>query len=257
VRLHASFAASDAGLKTLRRGAILIACVNKLYPTHRKMLMFNSFRMKYTTRSCHRFSLMEIMVVLVIAGIMLTLTFPVFEKLLFGSNVDSGSRQVASQLRLARQYAITNRKRVAILMPQVDFDSGGTVEGSIRYRASALRTCIVSSTGEFQQYVSGTKWTLLPQGVYFTIDDNLNAGDGDDAYSTTVSNVAFPEDGSSDIFDVRAITFLPSGSVVGSTTIGYIEIEEMILAGSTLQVKQGGANKVAYKLNWLTGRVEE
>ena len=192
--------------------------------------------------------MIEIMLVLVIVSILLIISMPAFNKLVLGSNVDGGARLVLSQIRLARQYAITNRVRVAVLLPAKDFPSGGTATDSTRYKASSVRSCIVDSGKNFVEYVGKTQWAFLPQSVY--IDDIVNAD--------AVNGVEFPETGSGETADnVRSIIFLPSGSVEGGTDVGPIEIEEMILSGSSLQTKDAGSNKVSVTINWLTGRVTE
>ncbi len=188
--------------------------------------------------------MIEIMLVLVIVSILLIISMPAFNKLVLGSNVDGGARLVLSQIRLARQYAITNRVRIAVLLPAKDF----TATGSTRYKASSVRSCIVDSGKNFVEYVGKTQWAFLPQSVY--IDDIVNAD--------AVNGVEFPETGSGETADnVRSIIFLPSGSVEGGTDVGPIEIEEMILSGSSLQTKDAGSNKVSVTINWLTGRVTE
>ena len=81
--------------------------------------------MRPTRNTRRRFSMIEIMLVLVIVSILLIIAMPAFNKLVLGSNVDGGARLVLSQIRLARQYAITNRVRIAVLLPAKDDDSGG------------------------------------------------------------------------------------------------------------------------------------
>ena len=192
--------------------------------------------------------MIEIMLVLVIVSILLIIAMPAFNKLVLGSNVDGGARLVLSQIRLARQYAITKRVRVAVLLPAKDFPSDGTATDSTRYKASSVRSCIGDSNNGFLEYVGKTQWAFLPQSVY--IDDITNADE--------VDNVNFPEGGSAEVVnDVRSIIFLPSGSVEGGLDVGPIEIEEMILSGSSLQTKNDGSNKVSVTINWLTGRVTE
>ncbi len=192
--------------------------------------------------------MIEIMLVLVIVSILLIIAMPAFNKLVLGSNVDGGARLVLSQIRLARQYAITNRVRIAVLLPAKDFPSDGTATGSTRYKASSVRSCIVDSGKNFVEYVGKTQWAFLPQSVY--IDDIANANE--------VDGVKFPELTSPDTANnVRSIIFLPSGSVEGGSDVGPIEIEEMILSGSSLQTKDAGSNKVSVTINWLTGRAIE
>ena len=63
------------------------------------------------------FTLVELLVVVAIMGVIIAVGLPAFEKLTIGSGVDAAARQLSAQLRLARQYAISNRCKVAIVMP--------------------------------------------------------------------------------------------------------------------------------------------
>lgn len=57
---------------------------------------------------------MELMVVLAVAGITSALAIPNFRTLNSGVQIHSATEEVASELRLARQLAITHRDRVRI-----------------------------------------------------------------------------------------------------------------------------------------------
>ena len=195
------------------------------------------------------FTMVELIVVLVIMAVLLRLAVPVFDKMVMGSNVDIGARLVASQLRLARQYAITKREYVAVMLPEKTFDSTDSIAGSKEYRASSIRTCICDSSGEFDRYINGTQWHFLPKGIY--IDSY------EDELFSTVTSVKFPNyDNSDTVAAIRAFIFKPTGSLT-QINLGTLGVEEMILIGTSLEPKDGGANKVELKVNWLTGRVEE
>ena len=59
-------------------------------------------------------TLMELMVVLAVIGIISALAAPNFLTLNSGVQIHSATEEVASELRLARQLAITHRDRVRI-----------------------------------------------------------------------------------------------------------------------------------------------
>ncbi len=64
-----------------------------------------------------RFTLIELMVVMVVMGFLVTLALPSFNRMISGNKVD----QLASQLKLAMEQAqsraITNRRHVALILP--------------------------------------------------------------------------------------------------------------------------------------------
>lgn len=114
------------------------------------------------------FTLVEMLVVLVIMGILLALVMPAFEKLTVGSGVDAAARMVGAQLRLTRQYAITSRTRVALLIPQIDeidtIVNGVTVKGAAR-RYIQFRPCQVNAGNAWVGWIPNTKWDALPTGA--------------------------------------------------------------------------------------------
>ena len=65
------------------------------------------------------FTLVELLTVMLIVGILLAVTVPAIVRLSSGSSVEAASRMVGSQLRLARQEAITKRKNDAVLLQPV------------------------------------------------------------------------------------------------------------------------------------------
>jgi prepilin-type N-terminal cleavage/methylation domain-containing protein len=180
-----------------------------------------------------RFTLIELLVVVVIMGIIIAVGLPAFEKLTIGSGVDAVSRTVGAQLRLARQYAISNRCYVAVLFPStqivdhIDQHYPGWTELQKNkidpLLFSTVRACLIQKpiTGAtklvFSDWIPNTKWELLPiGGLVFQTQDNAVAnnrvfatatpaadrptGDGSitAAMMTWVDGVPLPVDNDSD-----------------------------------------------------------
>ena len=171
---------------------------------------------KPTTVRSVPFTLIELLTVMLIVGILLAVTVPVLVKITSGSSVEAASRMVGSQLRLARQEAISKRKTVAVLFPTVNSD-GGNATAYV-----AFRPCIVtratSGTANYvwQEWVTNAAWSFAPIGAVVAEVD----GDGapvagvpsppvDDA-PITVGSVPDYTD------DVRAVVFKASGQEGGS-----------------------------------------
>ncbi|MCK5806105.1 MAG: hypothetical protein KAI66_24950, partial [Lentisphaeria bacterium] len=156
--------------------------------------------------SLRRFTLLEMLAVVIIMVIIVTISVPTFEKLVVGSGVDAGARVVGSQLRLARQYAISHRKRVALIMPNAN-----DTDTDRRFRA--IRTCIVDTSNHFLRWVPNTSWIFLaPGGVLWEIDDTGGPSSPSPVDSCTmVQDVPGHTSGS---FNARAVIFKPNGRTV-------------------------------------------
>ncbi|HAR66296.1 MAG TPA: hypothetical protein DCR55_08815, partial [Lentisphaeria bacterium] len=80
--------------------------------------------------------MIELMLVLVVASIVLGITMRPKP-----AQVDVGVQMISRQIRLAQQYAITKRKRVALLLPNANM--GGGMD-RLLYTNKSFRACIVT-----------------------------------------------------------------------------------------------------------------
>jgi len=197
----------------------------------------------------HSFTLVEMLLVLVITGILLALVFPAFERLSLGSGVDAAARMVGAQLRLARAYAISNRVRVALLMPR----SNDPVTGR---RFSAFRACQVDAANKWVAWIPNTKWEMLPAGAVIAEADTLpkcgnpTAEDGNTSYVTSVDTFSS---------QVRAIIFKPNGQLVGNVDADgkrYVSVVEGFYLFPAINCTiRNAKNLIDISVDAYTGRV--
>jgi len=182
-----------------------------------------------------KFTLLEMMVVLVMITILLAVIVPAFQKISTGSAVNAASRMLSAQFRLARAEAIARRQYIAVILPGEHFIQDSDEENPpIVYRYQSFRAAIVSNTGagfEFVEWVEGTQWTFLPTGA-------LVAEADDDAEELTSADPPLPVGNSWEISDdsalqvndvsdpgnnVRAVIFKPNGRCVQKTYVTIME----------------------------------
>lgn len=177
----------------------------------------------------HRpFTLVELLVVMVIMAILLGIAIAPFEKLATGTGVDAAARTVSSQLRLARQYAISNRTRVAVALPA---DQGPQEDR----KYTALRTFHEDSSGNWQP-VKNTQWEYLPTGA--VIDPVEPAP----AHTETINGDTY-----------RAVVFKPTGALDHAGDI-TVTVYEGVFTDGTL-VSRNQSNKKEIVIDQYTGRV--
>ena len=122
------------------------------------------------------FTILELLLVISIAGVMLTVALPAFSRLLKGSASGIAMRELSARLGSARSKAISGKRgyRVAIVFPSIgDAATTGTVSNSFKqkYYNQAYRACYVDpSTLEFQDWIEKDNWKFLPEGIVLDED---------------------------------------------------------------------------------------
>ena len=204
-----------------------------------------------STSRCGRFTLIELMAVMVILAIVMGIAVPSVSRLTTGIGVDAGARMVGGKLRLARQSAISARKNVALLMPS----DGEMTVGDFSY--IALRMCEVTgdSPAKFVAWLPETKWEYLPKGaVVAEADSDLGMSNPptDGQYSKVLPDAA-NELGAASGRTVRAVVFRKTGRTT-AVTRRYVTIVEGVLIGGNLTIKNA-ENKMGLAVDQFTGRV--
>ncbi len=167
---------------------------------------------KVTNGGRSGFTLLELLIVIGIMALLMAMALPAFENL-SKRGLTSAAPALMSTLRLARQHAITTRKYVWVVFP--DIGSGGAQGGALAYSGSqvekALRSYAViegDANNKPSQYI--TDWKFLPQGMYF---ENKGGSDVLKSYDTLGSTAyyPFPNSTSSSNYNMPAIQFRPNG----------------------------------------------
>ncbi|MCF7854075.1 MAG: prepilin-type N-terminal cleavage/methylation domain-containing protein [Candidatus Pacebacteria bacterium] len=203
-----------------------------------------------------RFTLVELLVVMVVLGILMAIAGPAFDKMTVGTGVDAGVRAVTGQLRMARQYAIANRKYVAVVLPDDTTFSNDTA-------AVAIHACQSDTETGTYTPVPDTSWEFLPTGaVVFEITQSDRA-EGASLPASPTDNcsmqvkVDVDDDGTDDDLDARAIVFRPTGALAASSTHVITIAQGYYDSGIQLTQKTGEAkNWREIHINPFTGRVK-
>lgn len=166
----------------------------------------------------NKFTIIEILLVLLIAGILMTIALGGLGRM-FGRQGASGAvRSLSAQLALARSYAVVKNTYVALLLPDDnDTYSSFKTQSLSSYCYSKARICLVTNvdaaptpaTAKFAGWVDGNEWQNLPLGVCAQFDTvppssapfKVTGIDGNTALSST------------------AIVYTSSGTVAGGNNI--------------------------------------
>ncbi len=149
------------------------------------------------------FTIIELLLVVAIAGILLAVAVPSFSRILQGSGPTRAARELIGKINAARAYAVANKTDVAIIFPQNEID---TLTKQLGYQS--YRTCEVyiqsGTTITFKRWITGENWNYLPSGVLVGKDkDNNNelffkpGDDSDEKKATTdqsAKTVSYVED---------------------------------------------------------------
>jgi len=185
------------------------------------------------------FTLIELLVVVALMGVIFAVGLPAFERLTIGSGVDAAVRQVNAQLRLARQYAISHRCKVALVFPE---DQSGMNDNN---KFACFRPALVTSSTT--TWVPNTHWTFLPTGVVaFTNSSSLSSVSMKlDTVSTSTASAV----------TVKAIVFKSTGAL-DTTSSQSLLLGEGFYAGSAGLKERGtgNKNKLTIVVNPFTGR---
>ena len=201
-----------------------------------------------------QFTLVELLVVIVIMMLLVAIAVPVYSRIMTGSAVGHAARMVSSQLNLARTEACSRRKTVAVVFANSAMNYDAAKAPMLDRRA--FRSCYLKdNTMEFDSWVPGTKWEVVPTGATISVEQ----GSGTITVPTT-AETDFKEDfftGGAGL--TTAIVFYPTGKPVlpaGATTRRQVRVTEGVLTtnGGDI-VKANADNHIDCYVNSFTGAI--
>lgn len=162
------------------------------------------------------FTLIEMLVVVALMLIFLSLAVPAVSSVLAGVNLGRGGQQIADQIMLGRQNALTRNCSVEVRFIHLD------ERPTPGYRA--LQIWMVDETGLDRTPIS--RIVKLPDGVLINSNSSFSPllfGDG----ATVSGHANFPSLGSREYtgfrFRANGQTDIPTGS--GTNTVNYITLQ--------------------------------
>jgi prepilin-type N-terminal cleavage/methylation domain-containing protein len=131
----------------------------------------------------NNFTLIELLLVLAVMGILMGVGVSGLSKMSKGQAVNGAVRSLAGQISLARSYAVSQNRYVALILPN-NVDSNFASNDGKSYVMQKARICYIkknlaSGDNEFDGWVEGTHWQQLPQGALALISTE-NVPDLDD-----------------------------------------------------------------------------
>ena len=186
--------------------------------------------MKYTAK--HRFTLVELIVVMTIMGIMMAIALPAFTGISKGQELNNAAQEIAGQISIARAYAMANHAYVAVVFPQAEelnalpgSESDKNKSAIINFYNASCRIALVTkiSSGEYQfvMWKNDSPWIILQAGTMIPTGDsyfktmnkklkNVRMGDLIKLYKSTPTAADMEEE-----MDIeRYIIIRPDGQLV-------------------------------------------
>ena len=198
-------------------------------------------------RATH-FTLIEMLVVLAIAGVLMGVAVTAVN---YSPGMNSAGRMVMREVYLSRQYAIAKRKYVALLVPDKDLQSSD-VASLPRFKNCAIRPVIVTkdSSGKyvFDSLITGADWQYLPAGVQVASLTYPTM-----CSQTSADSFKFLGVGGN-YYNVRAIVFQPNGSLVDPVNPVQIDLGAVV-KGASVPTDTAHPTSARLTVNGLTGRV--
>ena len=210
-----------------------------------------------------KFTLIELILVIVIMGMLFGLALPAFSKMAIGSGVEAGLRVFSAHLSEAKQVALTEHTYVAIIIPD-DSDLGVDNKNCF----NAYRMCKVRREGEndftFLEWFDDSSWSFVPNGSYIKItkgDCYVKVSSLTDRSGSTLRPLETIDPDNNTRSEVRAIILQPNGLplILSAGNAPEIKIGEGywdVVDPETMADKKGNKNFFSITLNQYSGRPE-
>ncbi|MFA6104552.1 MAG: GspH/FimT family pseudopilin [Victivallaceae bacterium] len=203
--------------------------------------------MNRTTRS--KFTIVEILVVLVIAGILLSVSMAGLTRMMGRQGASGAVRTLSSQLALTRSYAVVKNTYVALLLPDDNAAySSFKTQGFSSYCYSKARICLVSnfdstvtpSTAKFAGWLDGNEWQNLADGACAQFD------------TVPPSSAPFQVTGVDGNVNLNstAIVFTPAGAVAGGNNVNISVFMGKYVTPSSTEGSLSYTNKSQKNNDW-------
>lgn len=208
----------------------------------------------------NKFTLIEILMVLLIAGILLAVSIRGLTGLTKGQGAAGAVRTISSKLSLARSYAVVKNRYVAMLMPNDNnlipafpYTQNFTTEVLKEYFYTQMRLCYVKyDTSDlsnkkyvFDDWIDGSEWYGLPDATCAYIEVN----------PIKVFNITI--DGTSNL-NAPAVIFRPSGLPAGNSEVTlkvFMATYNPLANALVYQRKSGAGLGWDITINQFSGRV--
>jgi prepilin-type N-terminal cleavage/methylation domain-containing protein len=160
-----------------------------------------------------RFTLVELMVVLIIVGVLIAALAPAFNRLMTGNAVGAAERMISGQLSLARAEAARRRCEVAIVI----YDE--TLPKSSSFRAA------YNPDGTTWQWLPGSQETWLPTGAIIgqIVVGAANIATPDPPNDYPLPNTVADITVQINSIDFPAIIFKPNGRLAQNVKLALYE----------------------------------
>jgi type II secretory pathway pseudopilin PulG len=182
----------------------------------------------------HQYTVVELLVVLVIAGLLTGLTIGGIKGALARQGATGAVRSLGTKISLAQSFAVSRNRYAALLMPDYDgLNINPTIENySIAtnyttfddqsYSFTKNRLCFVNKTYDgsgnpvysFDRWIEGYEWQTLPAKTVAFITQQI-----DESTASQVLDVPDPTDASSGAESCTALIFKPSGALVSANQV--------------------------------------
>ncbi len=184
--------------------------------------------LKNKKRLIHQYTIIELLVVLVIAGLLAGITIGGIKGALARQGAAGGVRTLAAKISLAQSFAVSKNRHVALLMPDDDgFNvslNGSTASNNpiktnntnttslASYLFTQNRMCYVTENYDFDHWVEGYEWQKLPsKTIAFIVSESVAPEDSKSAKVQKIDGITGKNS--------SAIIFKPSGALINAKQV--------------------------------------